>query len=318
MKGQMQKKIVIGLLSIGIVGGLGLSVYTTQNMNKEPDSEPKQGQVSDGKEKDLSEKEKKLDKVVILNPLDGKDENPVEDKKKTIKAYEVASIEREVRTFFRNFQFEKGTTLLNDMVSKYELDEESKVIYDLQYDGALLMNLIPHDEHGGHTGHAREGVAFDQGIINVMRGLKDPESTLLGTLHLDHETREKVIIYDGSLNPVFEEGQEIRVIDKTTVEIPHEISVMYPETVTYHMLSFILDGFNLNAYVLESEDGAVSLYTIEDPTKTAHYYTIVQWQKMRSNMEKGLPALQGVLELNNEEALSEEVSTIEDSTDVVE
>lgn len=305
MKGQMQKKLVIGLLSVGIVSGLGLSVYTTQHLNDEPKGEPKHGQVSDGKEKEASKKEKKPDKVVILNPMDGKELKPIDGKKKTVKAYAVTSAEQEARGYFRNFKFEKGTELLNDLVSKYEINADSKVIKDLQYDGALLMNLVPHDEHGAHLGNTREGVAFDEGILNVMKGFKDPESTLLGTLYLDHETRERVIIYEGSLNPVFEKGQEIGIIDKDTVEIPHEVGVMYPDTVKYHKLSFILDGFNLNAYVLENKDGAVSLYTIEDPVGESHYYTIAQWKLMRSNMEKGLPALKGVLELNSEDTTSD-------------
>ena len=326
MKGQMQKKLVIGLLTIGIVGGLGLSVYTTKHMNDEPIDDQKQGQVSEVKDKKETKEDKKPEEVVILNPMDGKDSEPVEEKKKTIKSYEVSTAEQEVREYFRSFKFEEGTTVLNDLVSKYELEGDAEILKDLQYDGALLMNLVPHDEHGGgHTHNTREGVAFDQGILNIMKGLQDPESTLLGTLYLDHETRERVIMYDGSLNPVYEEGQAVRVIDKTTVEIPHEINVMYPDTVNYHKLTFILDGFNLYAYVLESTDGNMSLYTIEDPAKESHYYTITQWKKIRSNMEKGLPAFEGVLDLNAEEATSEteEVVTEEkpatdDTSDVAE
>lgn len=322
MKGQMQKKLVIGLLTIGIVGGLGLSVYTTKHMNDETTDDIKQGQVSGVEDKKDKKKDEKPEEVVILNPMDGKDSEPVEGKKKTIKSYEIATAEQDAREYFRNFKFEEGTTLLNDFVSKYELDGDAKILKDLQYDGALLMNLVPHDDHGGHSHHTREGVAFDQGILNVMKGLKDAESTLLGTLYLDHEERERVIMYDGSLNPVYEEGQPVRVIDKTTVEIPHEIGVMYPETVTYHKLTFILDGFNLHAYVLESKDGNMALYTIEDPAKEAHYYTITQWKKIRSNMEKGLPALEGVLELNTdeetyntEEVVTEEKSATDDTTE---
>jgi hypothetical protein len=303
LKEVTKKKMAIGALSVVIVASLGFSVYTSLHINESSDGKEKTTQVAKNGE-ETTGKEKEKEKPVHMNPMDGKEDPALSKDKSELSLTEIKETENKVRDYFRQYKFEDGMKVLNDLDENSKFTGEAEVLERLHFDGALISNLNDH-----HTGNEPNGTA----LINMMTGFKDTETLLLATLHLDSDIRPYVIQFEGSLNPVYEEGQTPRIMNKTTEAIPHEITVMYPETKTYHKISFSLESFVLDAYILEDKNGVLRFYMIQDPHDKANYYTVSQFKKMNENKRTGRPLMEGVLELKNSsyvptnEVLEEEI-----------
>lgn len=295
MKELNKKKVVVGLLSVGIVASMSISVYTSKHLNNDnANHNPKTNQPDSKQEVSQQQKEKPKEPV-IKNTLTGKDDPALSKDKKEMKIFDVTNTESEVRKHFRNFNFKQGTVILDGLSRSLKFTGDAEILKKLHYDGSLFMNLVPQTEQTRQFQKGDGTNSLDETNANIIEGLQDPENTLLGVLYLDPISRERIILYSGSLNPIVEEMKSIQIIKKTTDDIPHEVGILYPETKIYHKITFVLEGFTLDAYVLEDQNGGMRFYSIEDPTKKSYFYTISQWKKIRKNLEKGLPALDGVI-----------------------
>lgn len=296
MKDINKKKIAIGALSVAIVISMGFSIYTSKNLDNDSNDNNKVAVNKFDKEKDKSNDGKKEEEI-ILNPLDGTENPALSEGKTELNSNEINKAVKEVREAFREYKFEKGVEILNDLNDKKKLVGDAEILKKLQFDGTIMTNIIPFHSETVNGPTVGEGVVSGQALLNLMTGFQDPENLLIATIYLDSSIRGKVMDYGGSLNPVFEEGKIPQIMTSTTVEIPDDILIMYPETVKYHKIPFLLDGNSLNAYILESENGQLKFYSIESLSERAPYYTVDQWTKIQNNIKKGLPAMDGVLEM---------------------
>jgi hypothetical protein len=196
--------------------------------------------------------------------------------------------EMQARTSFRSFDFATALQTLQPLADKYNL-QSNQALGNLLYDASLLSNI---------NGDAQES-ATTQGEINIVQGLKDPEDVLIGYLDLDQQTREQLVASVDSLDPIYKTKQ-ITVTNTTTDngQMLQEVKSVFSDTKAVYKISFILDNYQLDAYVMQHGDDSLQLYEIKDPTGKAPYYSVAQWQKMDANVRAGKPALDGVFELS--------------------
>jgi hypothetical protein len=285
----------MGLLAMGIVAGMSFSVYTTMHMDKEKQEKEEKGNKTKNNEKEKTSVSTKKEhsnvkEKIQMNPLDETVTVDSEKDKRELTLVEVKNKENEVRQLMREFRFSDAEEILYEMNRKYTFNtKEAKILDNLFHDASALSNLhVDGDMGEGATG---------EGIINIMNSLKDPESLLLGTLIVDAPTREKIILSEQSLNPIYSK-LDLAIIQKNieTGDMLKEVKILYPETKALHKISFGLEGFMLNAYIIEYPDGSLRFHSIKDPSGKAPYLTIAQWEKIRKNLHRGKAAFDGVLE----------------------
>lgn len=305
-----KKKIAIGFLGVAIVIGMGFSIYVSKNFNNDEskDNENDKEIISEvDKEKPKKDKED-----IIVNPLDGTEPPELSKDKGELSPNEIRMTVSQVRDYFREYKFEKGVEILNDLSDKNKFTGEAEILKAYHYDGNIMTNLIPFHtpSHDGLT--VGEGIVSGQALLNLMTGFQDPENLLIATIYLDSNIRGKVIDYGGSLNPIYDEGLFPNILGSTVEEVPQDILIMYPDTEKYHKIQFTLDGNSLNGYILESKEGKLKFYSIESPNNSTHYYTVDQWKRMEDNKKKGRPIMEGVLDMypyNEKTPVSEETET---------
>ncbi|MFF2531562.1 hypothetical protein ACFVS2_21880 [Brevibacillus sp. NPDC058079] len=285
----MKKKILLGLLTGGIICGISLSLYmsfsdkTSVVDNPEPSKEQpsKPTQTGNNSETpDVTEKPKPPNKEDIY-------EKPPEKQLRSIGSSEAVGYENEARKAFRNFEFLKGVEDLKSIVDQVENKEPGEKLHQFYFEGSMIANLVPPTEEQEMTGDHGEMIEFD-GMVGILNSIKDPENALLGTLVLNDRYRAEIILEQGSLNPIFSGG--VRILNKSTEatgDIYVDVINMYPNVKTLHKLDFEIEGHHLVSYVIEFADGYSRVYTVlpVEGVKTP-YKTILQWKKIYSLIEK--------------------------------
>ena len=273
---------MMGILGVLLIAMLGFGIYLSFFHNGE------QKQTTEMVEKENVPSSDK--KKVMFDAKSGKEDPLLNENKQELTSSEILMTENKVRQYYRDFRISDGLAVLNELAENNRFDsEDTQVLSDLQSDGSLWMNIF----HDDNPEAEKNGLA----IINGFQSFRDPETLLLAVLHLDSDIRQFVVLYGGSLNPISdsEDGVKLSILNKTTVEVPKNIQIKYPDVTKMHKIVFSYDGYAMDAYMLEHPDRTLQFYTIEDMTQKAPYYTMEQWTKINQNVKEGRPAMDGVL-----------------------
>ncbi|WPS85470.1 hypothetical protein SMD22_02225 (plasmid) [Brevibacillus halotolerans] len=287
----MKKKILLVLLSVGIICGISLSLYMTfsEKMvvgNTEPSKEQQQAKLPQTSDKSTTTNPKMTEKP-MLQDKKGIYEKPPEKQLRIISSSEATGYENEARKAFRNFEFMKGVERLRSIVDQVENKGAGEKLHQYYFEGSMIANLVPPTEEQKATGDHGEMIEFD-GMVGILNSIKDPENALLGTLVLNDRYRAEVILEQSSLNPIFSEG--VRILSKSTEktgDIYVDVFNMYSDAKILHKLDFEIEGYHLIGYVIEFADGYSKVYKIL-PAKGVKppYKTVLQWKKIYSLIEK--------------------------------
>ncbi|WCK57735.1 hypothetical protein PP175_27250 (plasmid) [Aneurinibacillus sp. Ricciae_BoGa-3] len=272
------KKVVVGLLTVGIVAGITISIYSSKSMLNTHTSSPK------GMQKVTHTAVAPVQPKVEINPLDGKPEAPSPDKSEMDIAT-AKNAENQARDSLRKFDFAGANATLQPFADKYNFINNAKGLADLQYDASLMSNI---------NGDGDEP-ATPEGTVNIVKGLHDPEDVLIGFLTMNQDEREKVVASFDSLDPVPSQKQ-LTVVDKSieSGSMLKEIKLSLPDTKMVYKIKFVLDGQAYDGYVMQNADDSLQLYGIFDPTGKASGFTVGQWRQMRENLQNGKGVLDGI------------------------
>lgn len=294
----MNQKLKLGLLGVGILAGISLSIYWAvsdhstearpDNANKTPlvstDAPSNTPVVSPDPSQTANPNETK-------DPADNKDkgdvyEKPPEKVKREANKGEVLEAERKARELFRNFEFTKGIESLQPMIDTLSDKGEGSVLYQLYHDATLLAFVVhsPLDEESDDHHHEAPDL---QGIKNIFGNIHDPEDALLGTLGLNPKVRVKVILHNESLNPIFHSTVRILGDSEETGKDVDRLRLLYTEMKTLHKINFEVDDNQLYAYVIEFNNGVSKVHSIHEAVPgTTYYKTVKEWEKIYEQLNK--------------------------------
>ncbi|ADO59527.1 hypothetical protein [Paenibacillus polymyxa] len=286
----MKPKILIGLMGVGIVVGLSISLYLSFSEKQDPTQSAQETQQPKTTTAAVNPDLKDSHSDVQKKPLKGSDksiyEKPPEQKRRSIQSLEAEPLEQEARQDFRNLKFMNGVEKLQSIVNEVEDKDEGAMLHQLYFEGSMLANLIPPSEEDEISGDHGETIEFD-GMVGILSMIKDPENALLGTLALNDRYRAEIILEQDSLNPIFDGGVRILQLSKETEgKIFEDVFNMYKSAKTLYKIDFEIEGHHLVGYVIQFADGTSKLYSIlpADGAKPP-YKSIREWQKIYKIIE---------------------------------
>jgi hypothetical protein len=280
--------MLIGLLAVGILIGISISLYMTFSEKETNNSAPVETQkppIEEGSTTSTTPTSEPMEKPSKVD--DSIYEKPPEKDLKGISSLEAKPFVHEARKAFQDLTFMKGVESLNSIVNKVENKDGGEILHQLYVEGSMLANLVPPTEEELVSGSHGETIEFE-GMVGILNSIKDPENALLGALVLDDRYRAEIIIEQDSLNPIFDGG--VRILKQSEVtegDIFVNVNNMYKDAKTLHKIDFEIEGYHLVGYVIEFENGYSKLYTIL-PVDGSNppYKSIREWQKIYNLIEK--------------------------------
>lgn len=308
-KNMDKKKIFIfSALILLMACGMFVTVYVASNMTTD-DDKPHKTKVVEKPNHQATEKENNNEKLPSSNDNvqeDEEDEEQDQDKplttdvfkkpKKTntesISTQESIAFENSARVLFQRLDFIKGSEYLYEPTRKYSEEGKGEILHILYQDGSMLANIghSSEEDEVGREGH----VTNVDGMLSILKGIRDPEMALLGILSVELEDRNQLIPSLDSLNPVFDGDIQIVSKSEETGDILSSLSVMY-DVKKVHRIDFIVDGYNLFAYVMEDSQGYSRLYSIYEVEEgSTNFLTVSKWNELfkQSAPSKSKPTTQ--------------------------
>lgn len=260
----MKNKLIIILFVVGIFMGIILSVFISKGGFSQ--EKPIQDNIVENQDPANGVKEETPSSEVT-----GDYEAPHDPSNPEVNDSLAISAENEIRTLFREYKYTEGTARAKEIIDSYDITKnpKSEIIETLYYEGSLLIHLANIDVDG---------------VINVVKGLKDPENTLLAVLSSHVLARPEVILDEDSLNPVSLETPIIISKELETGYARERAEVLYPDMQYYHKIIFEIEGNRLEAYVIQYPDGYCRLHRIVTPEGETNYFATVK--KYKETLER--------------------------------
>lgn len=282
-------KIIITVAAIGIGGLMLTTALTLKLLDKEPLPNPESPIVSSEDGPILNP----YPEIPELNTINEVPSN-VGNKDGGVLPEGVAlSIEIEAREFIRTFKFEKAEELIVSKIQDYDIqnsDAYKKILEPIRLD---LPSLSQFDYLREYNDNAM--------IEDMIKRMVDPTNLLVASLWVDNQSRENILISEDSLNPIFEEINEIGPISKTNTPIDG-----FTGAEDVYEIPLMLDGYKLKAIVI-NEYGWLYLHSINEVEGVeSPFITIKEWKTLRGEVLGEEPVVENPNEIEQiqEEGMS--------------
>lgn len=288
-------KLVIGLLSVGIVSGIGLSAWFTLHSPLDKSKANSQATVQSAEEKNK--------KVEEASGLSADEVSKLTDKQKDdyINGQGQVFIEGKYKIYNKNNQ-EYPEDKSQALVKQY-MDYASVASYDKVVDD--MKTKV--DKYNFTTGANLDvaGIYHDATIMlstltvpqvqagKIAKDMQDPNMMVVGTMMLPELARRSVILDKSSLTPMFTGAVKIdstEELDGTTKD--SKAQVVFNSCVgamKVYKITFEVEKNPLIAYIAQYDNATLDFYGVYAPEgKTYYYQTISFFEQQDENTQKHL------------------------------
>lgn len=293
----MNQKLKLGLLGLGILAGISLSIYMAVG-NHSTEAKPDDAKATPVVSTDVPSNTPVVspEPTQTNKPTETKDpegtkkpvvyEKPTEKEKRDANEGEVLEAERKAREMFRSFEFMEGVESLQSMINTVADKGEGAVLYRL-YNDASLLELVTDSPLDEEKSGKNAELPDLQGVKNIFNNIHDPENALLGTLGLNPKIRVKIILHNESLNPIFHSAVRILSDSEETGKDVDRLRLLYTDMKTLHKITFEVESNQLYANVIEFNNGTSKVHSIhESEPGTTYYKTVKEWEKIYEQLNK--------------------------------
>lgn len=292
MKNLKNSKIMVGLLSVGIVSGIGLSAWFTLHSPLDKSKTDSQT-VQSAEEKDKNVEEasglsaEEVDKLTDKQKdeyINGQGQLYAESKYKVYKEEnqeypegQGALLVKQYREYASVASYDKIVEDMKTKVDKYNFTTGSNLeVAGIYHDATIMLStlLVPQVQSG-----------------KIAKGMQDPNMMVTGTMMLPELARRSVILDKESLTPLFSGAVKIvktEVLDGTTEDT--KAKIVFESCVGAMMvykITFEVENNPLIAYVAEYDNALLDFYGVYAPEGKNYYYqTIRFFEQQDENTQK--------------------------------
>jgi len=276
-------KALIFLAVLGILGGLALTISMFIQSMDNGDENPS---VSD-------EVNNAPDTPVAMLTEDGEDDPSFNEGKPTLDKATFSQYKERALRMVRRGEIEDALEMLDEQAERYAIDNDD-AFNDLRIDIGGMVRIK----------NERETPQPDTTIIELTaRQIKTPELFVYQILSMPYRERYLYFAHGDSLVMTYVNSDDVRVYepsityhDEEVLDVPHEVGILYEDAKAYHKFELTVEGLDVDAYVIEFNDGSLRFHRLDDASLDQQYsgYRAYQLRQMDINREADLPILQGL------------------------
>jgi hypothetical protein len=295
MKNLKNSKLMLVLLSVGIVSGIGLSVWFTIGSPLDKSKDSAKVSVQSAEEKDK--------KVEEASGLSSNEVDKLTDKQKDeyLNGQGQLYADKKYKVYNKNnkeYPEDQGKLLVKQYMDLASVASYDKIIDDMK---------TKTDKYNFTTGDnlVVAGIYHDATIMlstltvpqvqsgKIAKGMQDPNMMTIGTMMLPELSRRSVILDKSSLTPLFSGAVKIvstEALDGTTKD--SKAQVVFNSCVGSMMVykvTFEVENNPLIAYIAEYDNASLDFYGVYAPEGKEYYYqTISFFEEQDKNTQKHL------------------------------